>query len=150
MADIKIRPATIEDAEALAQYMRVADIVELSATGASPLDALVDSVKFSSQAWTAECDEGIICMWGVAPMSIVGGIGIVWLLGSDLVTKVKKRFLIETLSYVTEMRKAYPVLFNYVMVGNEVSQRWLRWAGAVFHPPIKINGVWFQPFVIGN
>lgn len=129
--------------------MRMADVVELSATGTSPLDALVDSVNASAQAWTAESDEGIICMWGVAPMSIIGGVGVVWLLGSDLVTKVKKRFLIETLAYVKEMQRYYPTLTNFVMVGNEVSQRWLRWAGAVFHPPVKINNVWFQPFVIG-
>lgn len=124
-------------------------MVELAATGTDPLTALTQSVEMSVVAWTAENDDGIICMWGVAPVSILGGIGAVWLLGSDLVTKVKKRFLIETLKYVIEMRKSFPILINYVMVGNEVSQRWLRWAGATFHPPIKINGVWFQPFVIG-
>lgn len=147
---ITIRPATLQDAELLAQTMRQADIVELAATGTDPLTALIESVERSVVAWTAENDDGIICMWGVAPASILGGIGAVWLLGSDLVTQVKKRFLIETLKYVAEMRELFPVLINYVMVGNDVSQRWLRWAGAKFYPPIKINGVWFQPFVIGN
>ncbi len=56
----------------------------------------------------------------------------------------------KSLHYVDEMRKEFPVLVNMVMVGNDVSERWLRWAGAIFNEPLKINDIWFQPFVIGD
>lgn len=145
---IRIREAELSDADRI--IVRDADVRELAATNTSPHEGVFESIRHSTKAWTAETDEGIICVWGVCPHPEKESVGVVWLLGSDLIGKVKKRFLIETLNHVREMHEHYDQLFNLVMKDNHVSKRWLKWAGATFHDTVDVNGYEFETFSIGK
>jgi hypothetical protein len=148
---IEIVPACQMAALALAPLMREADRNEVRASvGMQPLEALTFAVSVSAPglAWTALGDGHPFCMWGVAPHPQDSGLGIVWLLGSDRIYEVRKRFLIESRNYVYKMHAEFPVLANYVDARNVTSQRWLEWLGfnAVHTDPHY--GVERRPFIL--
>lgn len=146
--EILIREARIEDAANL--VMREADAAEVRAMGSEPYDALHESITHSIKAWTAECEEGIICVWGYCPCVDVEHTCTVWLLGSDLVKRITRTFLEESKARVAEMLQDCEQLYNLVMQDNVISRRWLKWLGAEFHGTCMIDGVAFEPFTIGR
>ena len=72
VADIAIRPATGEDAHALAPVMRAADRLEAeAATGDTPLNALRLSLARCTEAWAGTAEGRIVCLFGVALFCLV-------------------------------------------------------------------------------
>jgi hypothetical protein len=129
--------------------MREADKVEVMAScGRSPVDALYESVYGSTRCWTGMVDDKPAFIFGVAPLSLMGGVGSPWLLGTDKVLEVKREFLENSKPYVAEMWLLFPTLKNFVDVRNKVSIRWLKWIGFSMLEPIPygINGELFHPF----
>lgn len=137
----------------LADNMREADINELMASsGLTPYIALCRSLELSSHACTVTVDGSPALIFGVCPVSILGGVGTPWLLGTPDILKIKKRFIKECHSYVSDMNRLYPHLINRVDVRNTVSIKWLIWLGFTLKPalPIGINGELFYPFEMRN
>ncbi|PHS70692.1 MAG: hypothetical protein COB23_03195 [Methylophaga sp.] len=129
--------------------MREADIVEVMASSAElPFNALDSSVRRSTHVWTATVDGRACLIFGVVPFSILGGMGIPWLLGTDEIALISRPFIKECKNYVGKMNKAYPSLANAVHAENQLSIRWLKWLGFSIHPAQKIglNGELFHPF----
>lgn len=149
MSAIDVIPATVEHASALAPSMRAADAAEVWASDLSlPLDALVRSLALSPMAWTGTADGEPFCMFGVASASLLGGHGVPWLLGSDLVVVHQRTFLRRNRGYIRQMQAAFPLLRNYTDARNTVSHRWLRWLGFDIGPaePYGPFGLPFHPF----
>lgn len=131
---VDIRPATEADARAL--VLRKADREEVEAlTGRDPQDVLVESVHTSAKAWSGLADGRLVCMFGVAPQSLIGAVGIPWLLGSPEVCTFSRQFLRRNKAYVREMLRDFPILRNVVDQRNAVSIRWLGWLGFRFGIP---------------
>jgi hypothetical protein len=148
---IEIVPACLMAALALAPLMREADRNEVRASvGMQPLEALTFAVNVTPSAlgWTALGDGHPICMWGAAPHPEDADLGVVWLLGSDDIYKVRKRFLIESRTYVRQMHEWFPVLANYVDARNVTSQKWLEWLGFRAAHTDPHYGVERRPFIL--
>ena len=129
--------------------LRECDLIELAASsGRSALTAINDGFARSVRCWTALVDDKPVAIFGVAPISILTGEAAPWLLATDGAHKVRKRFLIESMSYVKEMLSLYPVLRNAVHVDNKASIRWLNWLGfdILDALPIGVDGALFHPF----
>lgn len=148
MADVLIRPVEQGDIEELAAYMRQADIDEVAACGHTPIGALEMSVPRSSQAHTALIGDKMAAIFGVVPLSLLGGIGSPWMLGTDLVASNPGAFMKESASYIRNMLEAYPHLFNFVDARNAKAIRWLRRAGFTLHASVPHGpfGMPFHPF----
>lgn len=149
MSAIDVIPATVDHARALAPRMRAADRDEVWASGGfGPLAALERSLALSPLAWTGTVDGVPACMFGAASASLLGGEGVPWLLGSDLIERHQRAFLRRNREYVRQMQAAFPVLRNMVDARNMTSIRWLRWLGFTIGPAVRWGtaGLPFHPF----
>ncbi len=74
-------------------------------------------------------------MTGIGPATLIGDVGIPWLMGTDLVDAHKRAFLCESRRMVGEWQKRYPVLRNLVDARYTKALRWLTWLGFTLGPP---------------
>ena len=128
----------------LANNMAEADRREVNAAvGLGPYQALEDSLNRSVAAWTGMVgDSRPVCMFGVCPIDILGGVGSPWLLGTDEISRHAKTFLKLNRLYVPKMLELFPRLVNYVDARHETAIRWLKWLGFRFEE----NPVAYGPF----
>lgn len=150
MADARVVEAQQEYMNHIADNLRKADLDEIKAAGnSSARECLANGLNVSSKCWVALIDDEPACVFGVAPISILGGVGAPWLLGTDKLFKVRRRFLTDSRIYFKEMLKLYPVLQNYVDARNSMSIRWLKWLGFSILPAVRygINDELFHPFI---
>lgn len=151
-AKYDIVPATEAHAVELAPAMRKEDADEIWASSRRrPLDALLYSLEVSRDTTQAGLADGrCVCLWGVAPASLLTDVGRPWLLASKEFERHASRFLRRNREYINEIRRQYPVLENWVDHRNVKSIRWLRWLGFDILPaePIGPDAVPFHRFVM--
>lgn len=131
--------------------MREADRLEVSLScGLGPVDAVTRSLDASTHAWVGYYDARPVCVFGVAPLSVLGGIGSPWLLGTDELVRRPRQFLSRCRPYVAEMLSVYPLLVNHVHEGNAASKRWLSWLGFKLEAPAPygVAGAMFHRFTL--
>lgn len=141
------RLACNEDAHILAPKMRKQDVEEVQASsGLEPLEALLFSMQFSDEVYAIIAgDEEVIGLFGVTPTEdpIVG---CPWLLASDRLPEVSKEFIPQSLEWVNQINKKYPILRNYVDARNRIAIRWLGYLGFTFINLIEDYGKGRIPF----
>lgn len=154
MAHIEFVTPTPEHVAELARTMRAADRAEIAACGVpDPANALQWSLDRATWAYCALVDGEVAAIFGIAPYgSLVGGTGVPWLLGSDLLQKHRKAFLRLAPHYIELMRMVHPKLLNIVDSRNTLAVRWLRHAGFTVHPAsfVMPSGVLFHVFELGD
>ena len=126
--------------------MRPADIAECEASGHPNLLWTVKmSITMSSHCWTATVDGEVACIFGVGAVSLLGGQGCPWLLGTDHIDRNARVFIRRSVPYIHKMLEAYPHLLNFVDARNVRSIRWLRQVGFTVHDPVP-HGPFHLPF----
>lgn len=146
---LEVRLARIEDAAIIGANIRELDRLELEAsTKLTPSEAVAESIALSVACWTAVLDEVPIASFGVTSISMIGGVGSPWLLGSSDCDRVTVPFVRLTRDYIPAMLSLFPKLENLVDARNVKSIRWLRRLGfnireAIPHP---YSGALFHPF----
>lgn len=144
-----IREVTPEDVAWLAPRLRAADREELRvSTGIPPEIALARGVARSAPcfAGVSSRDDQLALLFGAGPDPRHPDTGIVWLVGSDLITQRPLEFSRLCRPMLAELHRAYPLLWNLVHARNVVHVNWLRWMGFSFlklHPRL---GVGREPF----
>lgn len=149
MTHARLIEATPEHAAAIAADARAADVAELWAQArTTPEQAMRRGLETSVFALTGLIDEAPVCMFGVAPASLLGGIGIPWMIATTAIERHQLTFLRACRPAVAEMRRMFPVLVNAVDARNVLTIRWLRWLGFRLLParPLGPDGVPFHPF----
>lgn len=141
---ITMLPATEDDARELAPLLRAEDRAEVLALGEDPVDGLLQSLAAAREAWTWRDDGPIICMAGVAPLSLIGSTGIPWLLGSPLVAVHRRAFMLETRRMVAHWLTVFPLLRNVVDARYDAAIRWLRWLGFAVGEPFPLGSGSFR------
>jgi hypothetical protein len=134
----------------VAANLRRADQEELDAVFGpltDPLDAIGRSVMLSSHYWTLAAAEPL-AVFGVAPLSLLGGVGAPWLLGTEKIFTAPSALVREGRRYVQRMLAVYPHLLNYVDARNTRSVRWLARLGFEIQPakPFGAAGLPFHRF----
>ena len=125
---IEIVTATLEHALELSKNLRQSDIEEIAdSSGRTPEDALKTAYEISNPLlrWTALMGGKPIVMWGAAS-SEDPRVGSAWLLASNDIYKIKKRFLQECPKYIALMHFHHPFLFNWVSCQHRASLTWLH------------------------
>lgn len=148
----RIVQATESHLWAVAERIREADRAEIEAAGLSVEAALEASFRASALAMAALDRRGVLCVWGVSPVSILGGIGEPWLIGTDLLAPFRKAFLRESRRELASIRRSFPVLRNRVFAEHRESIRWLAWLGFKIGPaaPWGPLGLPFRVFEMGE
>lgn len=134
-----IRKTTLRDLELFTPSPE--DIAEAKAYGIEPKLSLNDSMH-------------TVSLYGL-PVAIGGNAGDqVWFVTSAnawrLRTKGKREFRKCIIEYRNKMLEQYPVIWNYVWVGNTHHIRFLKTIGAVFHNEFTGADGQFQLFTIGG
>lgn len=144
--EYRIVEATPDHADHVAQFLRDADAAEVFAShGLDARTACRLSVVQSIEAWAGLADGEPVCLFGVAPVSLVDGEFSPWMLGAKALDRHAGAFLRRNRAMVRRWRRTYPVLFNQVDARNRASIRWLRWLGFEIGPP-QPSGILGLPF----
>lgn len=147
----EIRPATADDIAAIVANARPADVAEMTALGTSVEESLRGGLQCSDWTYTGLLDGVPVCMFGVAPFSILNGEGRPWMLAANGLEAAQVPFLRACRPVVRAMRESYPRLVNIIDDRNVVAKRWLRWLGFSFDErTMPINGVPFRVFKAGE
>lgn len=148
MARVIIRPARLDDAEALAPRLRACDVDECwSSARVKPLEALTQSVIRSEECYAAQDEDGVFALFG---LSRVGDWGVPWMLGSDAVAR-HRRELVRIGREFTGLWAHSRPLTNVVDARNVPSVRYLKQLGFRVHDAIPYgpDGLPFHPFTMG-
>ena len=132
---VEVRPATPADGYALAAALRPADIAEARASGHEPTAAIQDSIRASSTAMAGLVNGELACVFGVTPVSLLGGIGCPWLLGTPVLDRHSRVLVRLAPKYIWMMLARFPHLVNHVHADHTESVRWLRRLGFRFSEP---------------
>lgn len=125
---------TVREAlEFIAQGLRPADLAEMQALQGSnmqdPFWALFESVEASAVSWLILDASGLpIGVFGAAP-HLVPGVGIAWLMGTDGMERGALSIARQSVGFMEQMHRYFPILWADVDARNELSMRWLEWAG---------------------
>lgn len=136
MAEILIRPTEPGDVELLYRNLRASDRAECEAYGDRDiLEGIRASAARSLLCWTGLADGELGAIMGVAPLSVLGGIGSPWMLGTPVLDAHSRVLVAQTPKYIDRMLAAFPHLVNFVHAKNTTSVRWLRKLGFTLHAP---------------
>lgn len=131
----------------LAHHMRAADVMECAAFGRTPAAALSSGLSSSLWALTAIVDDAPHAMMGVVSRSMIEGIGVPWMLGTDQVYDHGRDMLRHAPAILAEMQATFGRLENLVSVENHRAVRFLRRVGfEICDAPINVRGTAFVHF----
>ena len=143
-----IREALTDDIKELSENLRQADINEITALGSNPLMGLLESFLYSEECYTVIIDGQISGMFGISHVNQPDGFAQIWFLGSDLTTKLPRKWIKEGRYYINQFLNKYAYLVNIVSTENILHIKWLERMGAVFSEPLEINNHLFKQFFI--
>jgi len=148
----EIKVATREETEFVIQNMRAQDRREvMDSHGVFGLNLLRDAADWGD-ARVGKVGDDILCLFGVTPMTIVGGGGIPWMISTDAIRKHARIFLPRSKQWVDEQLEEYGYLTNYVDERNTVAKRWLKWLGFTLAEPVPygLRKLPFHKFEMGE
>ena len=151
MIDAKILPCTRQHIEEMLPRVRQADTDEFLATnGWSAQRVLEYGYEASTFCCAGLINGRVVTIFGVAPGSMIGGVGIPWLVGTDDLEKYQRTFLRRCRHVVGVMLDVYPRLENYVDARNHVAKSWLHWLGFTLSEPVPygVSGLPFHHFTL--
>jgi hypothetical protein len=144
---IEITRATLRDAEELGATMRDADAEEIRLIGGfTPYEAVALSIQASrGKAWSAWHKGRLVAVFGVADVSLLGGVGQPWALTSRVVDRIPKEYVLTSKRFLSVLRKQYSLLVTTIDARYGKALRWAEALGFTVHPftPYGAAGIHF-------
>ena len=134
MVDVTFRKATAADVAFVGARLREADRAEMLALGMEPERALRLSAAGSDRCWCGMI-EGVPAMifgWG---QSLTADRGVIWGLGTDLLTRHPREMLVYGRAIVRGFLEECPRLGNWCDARYKAALRWLRKLGFTVEEP---------------
>ena len=100
----------------------------------------------TTMMWGGEIDGDIVCVFGVAPPTLISDSAMLWLWATDKVKDHEFIFVRRSQIIVKELLTQYSKLRGMCVRESTRSIRWVKWLGGKFGEPIGD----FVPFVIGE
>lgn len=147
MDEVLIRETVTDDAVRLLGQLRDADRRECLAYGLDDYEeGIRSSVTSSVLCWSAfDAAGNLLAVFGVAPVSVMTGVGCPWMLGTDRLGRHSRDLMRICPGYIGRMLGLFPHLTNHVHAGNTTSVRWLKRLGFRLHKPAPY-GLLGEPF----
>jgi len=149
----EVLPVSAEDVASILPFVRQADIDEITEALGIPMDeALHDAITGSLNAKKIVVDGLVVAVFGDAVYSILGSVGVPWLISTIHVEKHARAFLKVCKPEVQGMLTRHQHLMNYVDARNTSAIRWLKWLGFNFGPAIPYGArrFPFHPFTLNR
>lgn len=137
---IELLSSRLTDVGPIATRMREADRIECAGLGRTPKDALRAGLRLSMNPLTAFVDGRPEAMMGVVPLSMLGGRGLVWMLGTDVVYREKRALALLGPRLVADWLGTFRCLENLVSVDNHRAIRFLTHIGFHVGGPVRHHG----------
>ncbi|MGP5331941.1 phage protein Gp13 family protein [Pseudomonas helleri] len=153
MAGADVLPVTVDEVPAITRIVRQADIDEITEALGIPVErALYEAVQGSLNARKIVVNGEVVAVFGDAVYSLLGSVGVPWLISTIHVEKHAKAFLKVCKPEVQGMLTRHQNLLNYVDVRNTAAIRWLKWLGFSFGPaaPYGARRFLFHPFTMNR
>lgn len=145
---IIVRRSVVADIDKMKNKLREADVKEIWASHhRTPEEALKICVEDTMFSLTVQ--NGVpICMFGFNATEVLGQRATVWMLATNDLEKIQKRFLRNCRRFVEIMLEFYPYLENWVHTDNKKSIQWLKFLGATVEKaqPYGVEGELFHHF----
>jgi len=106
--------------------MRAADVMEVTAMGRTPKQALRLGIMSPGEAWTVKINGRPEAMMGLHVVSALGGFARPWMLGTDAIYRHPREMIQMGGQVIGRWLDSMQVLSNYVSVGNAPAIRMLR------------------------
>ena len=149
MARLRLIPPSEADLRHIARHLRAGDMRELQATRGDDFDVvacLLASVAGSEVAHVAVTPYGEpIAVFGLAPISLLGGQGCPWMLGTETLNLYGRDVVLMGKHFARQWGQRYDTLFNYVDARNLRAVAWLRHSGYTLFKA-EPRGVQGEPF----
>jgi hypothetical protein len=136
----RLVPASLVHVGPISANMRAVDRRECEALGRTPKDALRSGLRCSLSAFTATEDKSPIAMLGVVPEAILGGIGRVWLLGTDRVFANPRALLALGPPVFDYWLETFDRLENIISLENRPALRLLKRWGFFIGQEVQLHG----------
>lgn len=145
---VELRVPTQVDVDLLIANIRHDDKQELEASHGNYKQAIQLSFNKSKYKWAIYADGEFVCLFGMHPMGLLSDTALIWMLGTDLISKNKGAFIRHSQEYIKAMLSVSPVLTNWCDVRNKKTIRWLKLMGFTFFKaePYGIKGYPFYRF----
>jgi hypothetical protein len=129
-------------------HLRQSDFDEVfAATGDSPHLTVLEGWELSSKRFMIFNGHAEpVAVLGVNPVPGRDGWGVIWLLGTDGLDKMKKFFVTISKPIIKELSLGYKLLVNFVDSRYVKTVRWLKWCGFTIEPPTTVGGRFAVPF----
>ena len=146
---IYVEKATREHALALAPDMRQADVDEVwAAHRATPLEALLWSIRVSSSSWAVFLNGDLAGLFGLCARPFLAPTMVPWLLTGRAVERHPRAFWQGCKTVIADWREAYPntELEQYIDARHGQALRWAARLGFEVESPAIPFGVAGLPF----
>jgi hypothetical protein len=147
---ISYRRATLEDATALAPNLRKADLAEMAlAWSGTPEARLQESIRASSEAWTALLDGKVIALFGLVPYACASA---PWMRCADAVEDHPRQLLEAARAWLASVRNPEVPFINAVDSKNRPAIRLIERLGFTvggFVPDFGAEPDRFRVFFMG-
>ena len=139
------RATQLHDVCELAPNLRSEDKREVETLGKTSEQSLLSGYLFGKVCRSIINNYGqVVGMYGVVPAD--SKTGLVWMLGSDKLKKIKIPFLKESRTEVEKMNILLPHLWNIIDSRNELHLKWIKWCGFKIIGERMVNNVKFYEF----
>lgn len=147
VVDVVIRDVAPGDADTLIRDMRECDRLEVKASAGGLWEHVLRvGLRTSLYSKTITGDGELAAIFGVAPASLVDGVGRPWLLATDVFDRHPRAVIRHCRRYIDPMLDTFPHLVNYVDARNTKTIAWLAWLGFTMHDP-EPHGPYGMPFL---
>ena len=113
----------------LYKNIRRLDHQEVTAASGDVLATIYKSVAMSEQSYAVSVGDELLYIIGIVRPTMLGGIGIPWLLGTNAIKRNKKAFLRSSYALLKQTKQRYTRLENHVDARNTDSIKWLIFMG---------------------
>lgn len=136
---VTITDATDADYADLIANIRDSDRLEVQSISGRDLSELLLAPRpYSHKTWTARAESGLVAMFGYANYESQPGVGVPWMLATDLISQHEKDLLALSKPHIKLMEQLFDKLHNYVAADNDAAIRWLEWLGFKMDDPFLL------------
>ncbi len=140
MSVANVQPLDEETLAECAAKAREVDRQEAMLQTGKPLDeALWRSYRMSTGCYAGRLDDDLVCVWGVAALAPLEGIGQPWLVATPMIDRAAFPFLRQCWYYLNKMKDDHDFLWNVVWEENTAARQWLAWMGFEMKQPQNVG-----------
>lgn len=148
---IELVAARLTHCGPISSRMREADRVECAALGRTPKEAVRLGLVSSIDPVAVLADGQPAAVFGVMPVSMISGEGVVWLLGTERFYDCRRAMLRIGPQIIAGMMRDFRSVSNIVSTDNVRAIRFLRWLGFSVSSEVETHrGVAFHPFSLSR